>query len=390
MSWTAAAIAPETVRAVRPVAGRLVEEVLAAVRGENPVYADVLTGPEGVGIRLGIEQAVKSFLDAVERGERPSAETGEIWRRLGEAEFQAGRGLDALRAAFRTGVRAAWRAAAELASEAGVPTDGVIALAEAIFVYSDELTNDVVEGYIRIQSDEATERERRRRRLAALVLEPDGQDPEGLRHAAELARWPLPRNLAAVALPTDDPGPVARRLDLDVLAGSDQHGAFLVIPDPAAPGRERALARALGGSLAAIGPTVTPADAHRSLRWARQALALGRSGLIAPRAPVRASDHLATLIVLGDRELAEALVTERLAPLLALPERERERLLQTLAAWLEHQRHTPRIAVQLHVHPQTVRYRVARLRELLGEALDSAEGRFELQLALRARAGRGA
>ncbi len=41
---------------------------------------------------------------------------------------------------------------------------------------------------------------------------------------------------------------------------------------------------------------------------------------------------------------------------------------------------------ELHIHPQTVRYRIGKLRELLGDALDSAGGRFELGLALRARA----
>ena len=73
----------------------------------------------------------------------------------------------------------------------------------------------------------------------------------------------------------------------------------------------------------------------------------------------------------------------RLAPLRALPAGERDRLTETLAAWLDHQRHTPRIAEALHVHPQTVRYRVAKLRELLGDAMDDPDGRFELQLALR-------
>src|SRR5438105_9933274 len=116
MSWSAA-------RAIRPMADRLVEQIIAAVRAENPVYAEVLGGPEGIGIRLGIEQAISSFLDAIERGERPTSETGEVWRRLGEAEFQAGRGLESLRAAWRTGTRAAWRGAADLAAEAGVPTE---------------------------------------------------------------------------------------------------------------------------------------------------------------------------------------------------------------------------------------------------------------------------
>ena len=37
------------------------------------------------------------------------------------------------------------------------------------------------------------------------------------------------------------------------------------------------------------------------------------------------------------------------------------------------------------MHPQTVRYRLARLRELFGPRLDDPDARFELELALRAR-----
>ena len=64
---------------------------------------------------------------------------------------------------------------------------------------------------------------------------------------------------------------------------------------------------------------------------------------------------------------------------------QRERLVETLEQWLAHQRHTPTVAQALHVHPQTVRYRVGRLRELLGDGLDTPEGRYELSLALHAR-----
>ena len=84
--------------------------------------------------------------------------------------------------------------------------------------------------------------------------------------------------------------------------------------------------------------------------------------------------------------MARELVVQRLSALEGLPAAERERLLETLGAWLAHQRHTPRIAEELHVHPQTVRYRIGKLRELLGDAIDTPDGRFELELALRARA----
>jgi DNA-binding PucR family transcriptional regulator len=161
--------------------------------------------------------------------------------------------------------------------------------------------------------------------------------------------------------------------------------------DPDGPGRRAALDRALGGERAALGPTVTPAEARRSLRWARLALSLVRNGAIVSgtgtgTGTVRSDEHLAEMTLLGDAELASALMCRALAPIDRLPAAERERLLDTLAAWLDHQRHTPQIAAQLHVHPQTVRYRLARLRELLGDALDAPAGRFELGLALRIRA----
>jgi DNA-binding PucR family transcriptional regulator len=95
------------------------------------------------------------------------------------------------------------------------------------------------------------------------------------------------------------------------------------------------------------------------------------------------------VILLQDELLAHVLTRDRLRALDELPAPERERLLETLAAWLAHQRHTPQIAAELHVHQQTVRYRIARLRELLGPRIDSPDGRFELDLALRVRRAYG-
>ncbi len=373
----------DVVRAEIPA---LVASVTQTVAEGGGSYGEVLTGPEGIAIRLGIEQAIRAFLDAIERGNRPSPDTGELWRRLGEAEFQAGRSLDELRAAFRTGTRAVWRGAADLAAAAGVPTATVIGLAEAIFVYSDELAADVVEGYLRMQSDEAGELERRRRRLAVLLLDPAGADPEVVARAAALARWPLPREVAVLAIAAPTPLAITRRLGVEVLVGTDTEGVFLLIPDPLGPGRPAEIERAAAGELCALGPAVPAREALRSLRWSRHLLRLLQAGAIRPAGLARVEEHLPDLIVLRNHDLAGALVARCLGPLAEIGESERARLLDTLAAWLDHQRDTPRIAEVLHVHPQTVRYRIGKLRERLGDSLATPEGRFELALALRAMA----
>jgi DNA-binding PucR family transcriptional regulator len=51
--------------------------------------------------------------------------------------------------------------------------------------------------------------------------------------------------------------------------------------------------------------------------------------------------------------------------------------------WLAEQGRLGQVAARLSVHPQTVRYRTARLRELFGAALEDPDGRFWLELALR-------
>ena len=65
--WVSEPLPPEAISVVREEVPALVEEIVVAVRDENPVYADVFGGPEGTGLRIGIEQAVRAFLDAAER-----------------------------------------------------------------------------------------------------------------------------------------------------------------------------------------------------------------------------------------------------------------------------------------------------------------------------------
>jgi DNA-binding PucR family transcriptional regulator len=62
-----------------------------------------------------------------------------------------------------------------------------------------------------------------------------------------------------------------------------------------------------------------------------------------------------------------------LAPLAGQSATSREKLTETLRAWLLHQGRRDDVAAALFVHPQTVRYRVGQLRELYGERLSDPE-----------------
>jgi DNA-binding PucR family transcriptional regulator len=98
---------------------------------------------------------------------------------------------------------------------------------------------------------------------------------------------------------------------------------------------------------------------------------------------VHAADHLPALLLGSDPELAADLAADRLAPLRAVGGATEARLTETLRAWLDRPGQVQAIAADLGVHPQTVRYRVRRLRELFGDALEDPDRRFELALALR-------
>ena len=67
----------------------------------------------------------------------------------------------------------------------------------------------------------------------------------------------------------------------------------------------------------------------------------------------------------------------------------RAAVLETLVAWLDTPGQPLAMARRLHLHPQTVRHRVARMGERFGDAVDDPAARFEHGLALRIAAPRG-
>jgi hypothetical protein len=390
-----AALPLETAEELRPELPAVAEEIIAAISAGVPEYALPLEGRFGEGLRMGVERALQRFLDLIGHAEAGPEPARQVYVDLGRGELRAGRPLDALLAAYRLGARVAWRRLAAAGERAGLEPRTLYLLAESIFAYIDELSGESIEGYAMEQAAVAGAQQRRRRELAALLIQDPPAGPVAVEAAALAAAWPLPALVAAVfAGDAADADRLATRLGAGTIVAELPAGACALVPDPDAPGRRAQLEAALADRLGVLGPTVPWRDARVSAARAGAALALAREGSIPiPGATSRsdtaatglivAADHPVALLVNADRRLARDIAVGALAPLDGETPASRARLIETLAAWLRDRGRTEAVAAALHVHPQTVRYRMGRLREIYGDRLDDPDARFELELALR-------
>jgi len=326
--------------------------------------------------------AVACFIAHVARPDQSTRPVTAEFRAIGGAAAREGRTLDALQDALRLGARVAWRWLSE--ADAGLDRRELSHVGEAIFAYLDELAAACAQGYAEARVQAAGDRQRRL--LAAIVSDPPSR-AELVASLARAAGWVLPDQVAVVVLGQRQQDGLL--LPPGVLADWTGPEPCLLVPDPDGPGRQAAIDRALsdrslGGRPAAIGPSVPLARAAMSLRWARHALGLARAGVI-PARPVRCDQHLSTLLILADEDLAAVLRGRRLAPLARLRPAQRDRIAETLLAWLQLGENAAEVAQRIHVHPQTVRYRMRQIHELFGDQLRDPDLRFELQLALRIR-----
>ena len=254
-------------------------------------------------------------------------------------------------------------------------------LAESVFAYIDQLSSDSVEGYAEAFAASEDERQRRRRALAELLIREPPVDETVAKSAAAEAGWAWPRQAAALACTEEDLDRVRPRLRGDSLVLVVDGLACVVIPDPEGPGRARELESAAKGTAGALGPSGPPGDLAASWRLARGALSAGERGA----GLIRAEDHLAQLM-LGDAEpVVAAIARKRLVPLDDLPAGAQARMEEMALAYVQHAGNAAAMGRALQLHPQTIRHRLRRLRELLGEQLDDPNARFELEAALRAR-----
>jgi PucR C-terminal helix-turn-helix domain len=371
---------------IEPELDAITEEIMDTIAREVPEYARPFEGSFGRGVRTGVTEALRQFLALIRSPSGARGQGREVYVALGRGELRQGRTLDSLQSAYRVGARVAWRRVAEAARRAGLGPDTISLLAESIFAYIEEISADSVEGYAEARSMIEDERRRRRRELVELLLREPPAEAADLRAAAAAAGWRLPPTAAALAVAEEVLDRLAGRLPPDALTARIDGVGCAIVPDPDGPGRRAEVERALGaGRTAALGPPAGLADLAGSWSLARATLRAVEAGAIeATDGPVRADDALPALLLFENRGLVERIAARRLAPLAELTPKARRRMEETALAYVQHQGNAAAMARALGLHAQTARYRLGRLRELLGSELDDPDARFELELALRA------
>ncbi|REE95557.1 helix-turn-helix domain-containing protein [Thermomonospora umbrina] len=374
---------PHLARLMRPELPSLTNEIIAQIRRAIPEYARPIEGPYGQTLRLGVERALSSFIDQIAGSTAENERRDDLCRRLGQFEAQEGRSLDSLQAAYRIGAQVAWRRVMRLGGRYNVSAQNISKLADALFNYIDELSSLSLEGYLEAKARPAGALEERRRRLLRLMLARPQVPDAAIAELAHFAEWNVPDELTMIAV---QPGGRAVRtiVDDDILLDLSDDRPHAMMPGALDAGRRTMLEAAFPESRIAVGLTVQPAHAADSLRWARQALDLVTAGVIRDGRVTQCQDHLLTLWLMADQALLDQLARRRLSAMNDLTANQRERLTETLRTWLATRGTAAQIADLLHIHPQTVRYRIRKLELTLGDQLGDPDSRFAIEVVLRA------
>lgn len=391
----------QVVAAMQERLPQVAEEVVATVIREVPSYSEPFQGRMGRNIENAVALALAGFLDMVsgpttDTGDLPLTDAGngvmistqEVFDAaysLGQGEARSDRTMDALAAAYRVGARKAWHELSHTAVANGLEASQLAAFAELVFDYIDQLSATSVAGHADELASRGRARERQLERLTEALLR--GADAEELQVLSERADWAPPAKLTALIVPdlmlrslrAALPGPLlaasAEAVGLRSTAAELEVAdlSVLLVPDMTVQQRAQVV-ELMGERPATMGPSRPWQQAQASYRRAARAFELGAYG--------STDEHLVSLVLTADAGALADLRARVLAPIASLRPSSVAKLVETLRAWLLYQGRRQDISAALYIHPQTVRYRLSRLREFYGEKLTDPTFILEATLAL--------
>mgnify|MGYP000284643220 FL=1 len=265
-------------------------------------------------------------------------------------------------------------------------------LREAVLLYSREIAFSAADVYAKA----AEARGLWDARLEALVVDSilSGESQEELSSRIAALGWRARGSVAVLVGNTAEGFEVeairrlVRRHDADILVGIHGNRLIAVLGHVTPLAVNNAingfhslaikLEPLFGSGALVLGPEVVDiSEAHRSAKAALAGFAVVRAWPKAPR-PIAADELLAERALAGDMLAKSTLIQKIYRP---LAEHSPE-LLETLSSYLETGRSLESTARDLFVHPNTVRYRLKRISEIIGWDATGPREAFILQVAM--------
>ena len=211
--------------------------------------------------------------------------------------------------------------------------------------------------------------------LIVLSATAAGATPDLLRNVLTELLEPLAIRVAVASLGGEAVGLAATDLDraADVVRALQEAAAAL---EPGLSG----VRLTVGVSAGATSGTVLR-GAIEEARHARR-LAEHRAGTCTVVSSEELASHTMLLAAVSE-ELRRSFRVRLIGPLLEYDARHHSDLVHTLTVFLEHSGSWNRSAARLHLHVNTLRYRIARIEQLTGRDLSSFSDQVDLYLALR-------
>jgi hypothetical protein len=381
------------------LAGRYAEigqAIAARIVDEIPGYRNV--APELIhDLRGGATATVEVLARTLAEGSTVRREDLGFLRDVAARRVHQGVSLEVFIHAYRVALLAYWDACAEEASRLQISRDAGFALARSAIDAVDTITTQAAEAYLREETRLRTRSGRAARDLVDRLI--DGQPIERVR-----------RHPAAPGL--DPTGPlltVVGRIERTTLAVGDAlQLARDALEESMALGTVRPLATIRHGELVLISAGTSPRAKIASLRAARQrtieehnidvhygasvpsqgfatvqqayreaALSLSYTS---PSRPIVSLDDLSSIecALVGATATTKAVIASKGSSLRALSGEDLAAAVETIRAFSDADLNVARAAERMHVHPNTVRYRLQQIATRTGHDPRTFAGLVEL------------
>jgi PucR C-terminal helix-turn-helix domain/GGDEF-like domain len=398
-----APVSPGHDRAMRRVgeglAGRYTEigqAIAARIIDEIPGYRDL--APDVIAdLRAGATATVELLARTFAEGSTVRREDLGFLRELAARRVHQGVSLEVFLHAYRIALLAYWDACADEASRLRIPRAAGFALASSAIDAIDTITSQAAEAYLREEARLRTQTGRVARDLVEHLINGQPTDP-GRRHPAAPGLDPTGQLLTVVGrveqttLAIGDALQLARdALEENMSLGTARplaairHGELVLITGGTSPRTKIARLRAARRRTidehmidVRYGVSV-PSQGFGSVQQAYREATLSLSYTSTGR-PIVSLDDLSSLecALIGATASTKAIIASKGNSLRGLSNDDLAAAVQTIRAFSDADLNVARAADQMHVHPNTVRYRLEQIAMKTGHDPRTFTGLVEL------------